>query len=44
LTLSRTMHHRVISVPLELHSRELTFQPCVERIVHEKISEDRRHR
>ena len=34
----------IISEPLELHGRELTLQPRVERIVHEQVSEHGRHR
>ena len=39
LPLGRAMHHGVISVALELHSRELALQPRIERIVHEQVSE-----
>jgi hypothetical protein len=37
LPLRRAVHHGVVGVALELHGRELTLQPLVERIVHEQV-------
>ena len=39
LALSHTMHHSVISEPLELYGGELPLQPPVERIIHEEIGQ-----
>ena len=41
LTLSHTVHHRIIGEPLKLDRRKLAFQPRVKRIMHEKISQYR---
>ena len=33
------VHHRVVTIPLERHRRELGCHPSVKRVVHEKISQ-----
>ncbi|MEV0792583.1 hypothetical protein [Kribbella sp. NPDC050459] len=31
------MHHRIIGIPLELHSRELPREEQVKRVVHDQV-------
>ena len=33
LALGHTVHHRIVSVPLEFHGRKLPFQEHIERVM-----------